>query len=236
MRLRILFDNVPGREGTRPLWGFACLVETEGRRWLFDTGSNGRWLMRNAEALGESLRGLDAMVISHPHWDHTGGIDTVLEESPGIRCYLPASLSPRYIRDIDGLSAGAEVIGEAPRRLFAEVWSTGVMGEAGEQSVVIAGEDSAVVPTGCAHPGIAAIARRAVEMTGRPIRLLMGGFHLMNAGDPEILATIEALERLEIGHFCPTHCTGKRATELFRERFGERVFAGGAGRSFELEL
>ena len=234
MKLKILFDNVPGKEGTRPLWGFSCLVETAASRWLFDTGSNGRWLLKNARALGESLRGLDAMVISHPHWDHIGGIDTVLEESPELRCYLPASLSPRYIRDIDGLSAGAEVIGKSPRRLFANVWSTGVMGEVGEQSVVIVEEDSVVVLTGCAHPGVTAIARRAVEMTGRPIRLLMGGFHLMNASDPEILATIEALERLEIDYLCPTHCTGDRATELFREAFGERVLDGGAGREVEI--
>ncbi len=231
MKLTILFDNAGGREeGTLPLWGFSCLVEEPRRRWLFDTGSNGRWLLKHAETLGTTLEGLDAMIVSHPHWDHIGGIDTVLEESPGVRCYLPDSLSPRYIRDIDGLSAGAQVIGASPRRLFDNVWSTGVMGEIGEQSVVIVGESASVVLTGCAHPGVAAIARRAVEMTGAPIGLLMGGFHLMNSDDREILETIEALKRLEIEYFCPTHCTGERATELFREVFGERVLAGGVGR------
>jgi 7,8-dihydropterin-6-yl-methyl-4-(beta-D-ribofuranosyl)aminobenzene 5'-phosphate synthase len=181
MRLSILFDNVPGREDLIPLWGFSCSVESGGTRWLFDTGSNGRVLLANAEKMGVDLSVVDALILSHPHWDHVGGVDSVLEVAPEVRLFVPDSLSKHWIADLRRMSGGVEVTGEAPRMLFDDVWSTGVMGEIGEQSVVVATEKGPIVLTGCAHPGIVAITARAVEMTGRAPYLVMGGFHLLNS-------------------------------------------------------
>ena len=71
-------------------------------------------------------------------------------------------------------------------------------------------------------------------MLGKPIWLLMGGFHLMYSDVSEIAAAIESLKRLGVQNVCPTHCSGDLAIEMFKERFGERYIQGGIGRVIEL--
>jgi len=235
MKLTILFDNVPYREGMTPLWGFACWVEPEsGEPWLFDTGSNGRVLVRNARVAGVDLSRAKELVLSHPHWDHVGGIDSVLELAPGIRLYLTETFSKLWIRDLESLSGGVTVVGEEPTSLFDGVESTGMMAEIGEQSVLIRSSAGPVLLTGCAHAGIVEIAARATEMTGEPLRLVMGGFHLFRSEAWEIEEAIEGLTALGVRQVCPTHCTGERATEMFREAFGADCLQGGVGAVVEL--
>lgn len=50
-RMTILFDNYPGVPGLTSLWGFAALIRVADRTILFDTGSNGRVLLKNMVAL-----------------------------------------------------------------------------------------------------------------------------------------------------------------------------------------
>ena len=55
-------------------WGFAALVEVDGRRMLFDTGGHADTVARNLEALRLDLRGVEQVILSHNHWDHTAGL------------------------------------------------------------------------------------------------------------------------------------------------------------------
>jgi 7,8-dihydropterin-6-yl-methyl-4-(beta-D-ribofuranosyl)aminobenzene 5'-phosphate synthase len=61
-------------------WGFSAVVEANGRRLLFDTGANPDTVLRNAEALGIDLSSITDVVVSHFHWDHTGGLVTLRRE------------------------------------------------------------------------------------------------------------------------------------------------------------
>ncbi len=235
MKLTILFDNVPNREEMTPLWGFACWVEPkEGTPWLFDTGSNGRVLLQNARVAGIDLSRAKELVLSHPHWDHVGGLDTVLELAPAIRLYLTESFSKLWIRDLERLGGGVTVVGEKPMFLFDGVESTGMMAEIGEQSALIRSAAGPVLLTGCAHAGIVEIAARATEMAGESLALVMGGFHLFRSEAWEIEETIEGLVALGVRQVCPTHCTGERATEMFRTAFGADCLQGGVGAVVEI--
>ncbi len=88
-----------------------------------------------------------------------------------------------------------------------EVWD--------EQGLVIdvAGE-GLVVLTGCAHAGVVNTIRRAMAVhPGRPVRAVMGGFHLGFPTTPQenVAHTVEALRELEVGLVMPMHCSGLRA-------------------------
>jgi len=58
-------------------WGFAALVEADGRRILFDTGARPETVLTNAKELKADLAGITDLVISHNHGDHTGGLLTL---------------------------------------------------------------------------------------------------------------------------------------------------------------
>ncbi len=78
-RLVILSDNVVGDDGVGE-WGFAALVEANGRRILFDTGAHPETVLRNAKTLGIDLSSVTEVVLSHWHDDHTGGLVALRRE------------------------------------------------------------------------------------------------------------------------------------------------------------
>ena len=74
MKLTILTENTANKRGFLAEHGLSVLVEARGRKLLFDTGQSGVYL-HNAAAAGVSLKGLDGIVLSHGHYDHTGGLE-----------------------------------------------------------------------------------------------------------------------------------------------------------------
>ena len=58
-------------------WGFAAVVEVDGRRWLFDTGARPDTVLKNAEELHVDLSTITDVILSHHHLDHTGGLITL---------------------------------------------------------------------------------------------------------------------------------------------------------------
>ena len=71
--ITILVENTAPVAPLQGEYGFAALVETDNRTILFDTGL-GDALLRNAELLRKDLAKVDTLVISHGHFDHTGGM------------------------------------------------------------------------------------------------------------------------------------------------------------------
>lgn len=61
-------------------WGFAGVLEADGRRLLIDTGARAETVLRNAEELGVDLSTITDVVITHNHADHTGGLLTLRRE------------------------------------------------------------------------------------------------------------------------------------------------------------
>lgn len=79
MRITILVENSVGR--ALPIsgeHGLSLWVEYNGRKLLFDTGQRGA-VVTNAALLGVDLRETEAIILSHGHSDHTGGLRDVLE-------------------------------------------------------------------------------------------------------------------------------------------------------------
>ncbi len=99
VHITIVVDNQAG-PGLTAEHGLSFWIEVDGKSILFDTGQ-GRVFADNAEALGIDLRLTDAVILSHGHYDHTGGIPWILQLAPQAVVYAhPSILKERYsVRD-----------------------------------------------------------------------------------------------------------------------------------------
>jgi 7,8-dihydropterin-6-yl-methyl-4-(beta-D-ribofuranosyl)aminobenzene 5'-phosphate synthase len=64
-------------------WGFSALVEADGRKILFDTGTDSTLAISNAKLFGIDLSDVKVLVLSHCHADHTGGWPVLKNHFPG---------------------------------------------------------------------------------------------------------------------------------------------------------
>ncbi len=104
LRITTLIENMPDAEGKLAHeHGFSVFIEFDGKKLLFDTGQTGAFV-KNAEALGVNLSETDAVILSHGHYDHTGGVPELLK-SLGKRTPLYIGkefFAPKYKRLEDG--------------------------------------------------------------------------------------------------------------------------------------
>lgn len=101
LRITALMDNKPTEhKALIAEHGLSLYVEHGGRRILFDCGS-GPNPMHNAHRLGISLKDLDAVVISHSHYDHAAGFRDLVENQLGSRDLYtgPRFFEPKYAAD-----------------------------------------------------------------------------------------------------------------------------------------
>ncbi len=101
-RITVLVENTTAQRGLLAEHGLALWIEIASRRILFDTGQ-GHVLSGNARRLGLRLELTDAIVLSHGHYDHTGGLSDALRSARRTKVYAhPAAFTPKYARDADG--------------------------------------------------------------------------------------------------------------------------------------
>jgi 7,8-dihydropterin-6-yl-methyl-4-(beta-D-ribofuranosyl)aminobenzene 5'-phosphate synthase len=99
LRISVLVENTARGADLLAEHGWALWIEADGRRIMFDTGQ-GMVLRRNAKHLEIPLSATEIVVISHGHFDHTGGLKDVLSASGQIDLYLhPAALEQKYHRE-----------------------------------------------------------------------------------------------------------------------------------------
>ena len=93
-----LVENTTSSQGLLAEHGLSFWIEYGNRYVLFDTGQSD-FLVRNAKTLNIDLAQADAIVLSHGHYDHTGGLSTVLDIAPKALLYLhPAAIEPKFSR------------------------------------------------------------------------------------------------------------------------------------------
>jgi len=230
--MKILFDNYQSNSSCISLWGFSAYLKRY--KLLFDTGSNGRVLLQNIKTLNIDIFDIKYIFITHNHWDHIGGIDSILEINNNITLIVPASLSKYLIKDLKTLTKKVIVCTKKAERLFDNVYTTGLLGDATPEQSLIIDDNYPKVITGCGHYGIENIVNISKSVIGKNIKFTIGGFHLINKDKNEILESIVNLDKLGVEKVLPTHCSGDLAIELYKNHFKDNYISGGVGKVLNL--
>lgn len=191
--ITVLYDN---KSHTDLLggWGFSCFIKKGNYNVLFDTGWNGYLLLENMKKLGIDPESIDCIVLSHQHWDHIGGLPTMLHETGKLKVYVPASFSRNLKNEI---AKHSELIEVTDACLITDgIWSTGELRDKiNEQTLLVMAKGGIHAITGCGHPGVEKILQAASSF-GR-LTGILGGLH-----------TIEDIEVFDdLDYIAAGHCT-----------------------------
>jgi 7,8-dihydropterin-6-yl-methyl-4-(beta-D-ribofuranosyl)aminobenzene 5'-phosphate synthase len=213
MKITIAYDNEACREGLVADWGFSCLIQMgEDLNLLFDTGASGSILLHNMRSLGIDPLSIGIIVLSHPHWDHVGGLPHILEVNKDAEVYVPAS----FTKALPGRKV-TRVKWEV--QICQDVFSTGEL-KGIEQSLALNTGKGTLVVVGCSHPGVGSIldaASRWGEVYG-----IVGGLH-----------GFHNLKRLQgLALVCPCHCAQYKSE--IKSLFPQQCIDCGVGMVIEI--
>ena len=228
LSITVVYDSHVCVGGLARGWGYSAYVTGPEEAVLFDTGP-GPVLLENMERLEIEPEAIGAVVLSHVHPDHCGGLCSLLEANPDVTVYVP---QPPAREQMECARSSGTMVVEItePCDICPGVYSTGPLGMWNkEQSLVVRTPAGMIIIVGCAHPGIVKILDRAKELFGGDIALVMGGFHIESSGAGTIEKIIAAFDKLGVKHVMPGHCCGDRAKDMFDSHFGANYIISGAG-------
>ena len=161
---------------------------------LFDTGANVGTLRYNLQKMDIDLQEIEAVVLSHAHGDHTGGIE-IVGQMKNVQVFVPTSFFAPIKRRLSIFSNVEMVEVSGATEITEGITSTGEIGRIGEQSLMVKTPKGLVIVTGCSHPGLDTIMNFAKDFG--TIYGVVGGFH-----------GFDKLETLrDVGVIVPCHCT-----------------------------
>lgn len=255
MKIVTLMENTSCRDDLCFEHGLSLYLETENHKILFDAGQSAAFA-DNAESLGVDLHNVDFAVLSHGHYDHSGGLGKFLEINETAPVYVSRyAFEPHY--ESDGRYVGVDpALQDSPRiRYVAEKTAlaegitlyrldTAPMDTAGllveengkripddfrhEQYLLLEEAGKHILISGCSHKGILNIVDAF-----RP-DILIGGFHFMKITEEEKLAEA-ARKLLEYGTVYYTgHCTGQKQYDYLKALMGDRLHYIATGTALEI--
>jgi len=184
---------------------------------------------------------IEGIIISHNHWDHTGGLEALLKAK---RKKTPVYICPGFSGELKELIAdcgGDPVEVKKWQEIRKNIYTTGEIpgtykgAPMPEESLVLKTEYGLSVITGCAHPGILEILNvvRKHFKTER-FFLVMGGFHLLEENTRVLDFIVREFKILEVKKVAPTHCSGPKAEDIFAKEYGEEFIAVKVGGAIRL--
>jgi 7,8-dihydropterin-6-yl-methyl-4-(beta-D-ribofuranosyl)aminobenzene 5'-phosphate synthase len=226
MNFKIIAQGSTKLDRMRKKWGLAVLVDGD---LLFDTFCSAALLKDQCGKYGVEPGAIKHIVISHEHWDHTGGLWWILENTGNIKVYACSRFSDGFkkkVKDYGGTLVEVTKTMSIKENIFSTGEIEGVCNDMPvfEQSLILKQNDTLAVITGCSHPGILKILSYIGLEYNVAIDLLAGGLHLMNAPKEEIAHITTVIDTIyRIKTIAPFHCTGKKAIKYFRRYMPQRL-------------
>ena len=228
--IQILFDNYAGRSNFHPGFGYSCFIKKGHGGILFDTGGEPDILLKNLKQAKIEPSKITRVVLSHSHKDHIGGLKGILKLKEKLTVYAGQSCADVLLKDEELKGINFVAVGDEPIEIMHGVYLTGEIGsDIKELSIVVDTGGGLVITTGCAHAGIENIFKRTHEIVDDDVFALIGGLHLKNKAEYEILNIIDFLKKEGIKYIAPSHCTGDLARDLFKNAFASGFIEAGAG-------
>ena len=167
MIIRNLIENTQGENSCTPQHGLSFYIETKRHKILSDFGP-GEDMLANAEKLGIDLKQVDIAVLSHGHYDHSGGLPAFARLNPDAAIYLHAKADKPYY-SYDGKEKGYRYIGIA-----SEIMDLKQVRLVSGDFVIDEEVSGFCNLTGCMEKQIAAGKDRSIPVTNRYLMIKEG--------------------------------------------------------------
>jgi 7,8-dihydropterin-6-yl-methyl-4-(beta-D-ribofuranosyl)aminobenzene 5'-phosphate synthase len=227
--VRVIYDNYAWVDSLTADWGYSIVIEGLAKTILFDTGTKPDIFASNFRKMGLDASAIDFLVLSHEHFDHTGGISSFVKMKTDIPVIIPHSFTKAFKQRMDSLGLKPLLVKE-PAMICEALYTSGEFDfPLAEQALVLDTKQGLVVMTGCSHPGIVEMLKEIKSSFNKNIYMVFGGFHLMEKSEEEMDRIISGMKALGVVKCGATHCTGDEQIKMFREAFGENYFDLGAG-------
>lgn len=212
MRIITLMEDTCGNPNCESEHGLSIFVETKKHKLFVDTGA-GEKTWWNAKTLGVDLTKIDTVVLSHGHYDHSGGIMGFHKVNSNAPIYMQRKAVNKYYHDEryigidpaiqtlpsvqllngdfvidDELSLFANINGrrfwpQANLVLSEQIGETKVQDCFEHEQCLVIQEEKTVLISGCAHNGILNILDRYEEIYHGMPDVVISGFHMMKKID-----------------------------------------------------
>jgi len=214
-------------------WGLSLLVEHNYKKVLLDTGHTDIY-WRNARNLKIDLQAIDALVLSHFHWDHVGGLkhhqfkqkkrliahpdifEKLLEQE---KLFVNRDFKREYYRNPFEFLPNIYFLGEIPRTSSFELGVYKNEPMLDDTAIAIKTTKGVVVITGCSHSGICNICEQAKKVAEQELYAVIGGFHLMESDMEAVEGTLKYFEDQGEILLYPMHCVDFATMTKFRNLF-----------------
>ena len=216
-------------------FGFAALIEIEGKKILFDAGTKEEVLHRNLSECGISSSEIDAVILSHNHYDHVNGLSAIMKNNTDVPVYVHKfwnnmvkhkgdSIPPNNIRVIQR----GRKIHEINKKIYiTNCYQSRDYGGIHEQACYLEADDSFILLCGCTHPGLNVFLndRISLEIPKNTPLHIIGGFHSFKFSSDKVKEINPLIRSIVI-----FHCTQNIKT--FQSQFQAKCSIGIVGKTY----
>ncbi|HLO16519.1 MAG TPA: MBL fold metallo-hydrolase, partial [Anaerolineales bacterium] len=219
--------------------GVSYIIRTDSSTVLMDLGNNPTETpqlpsIKNMQALGIKWEEIDALVISHPHPDHVGGVKAWQNKTLSFGDFAgDLSKTPIYTPISMTYPSAKLVYSPEPTLISKDIATTGVISfpevfplslfspKGHEQALVInVAEQGLVLITGCGHPTLEKLVSRAETLFGGQVIGVIGGLHYEGLSAEDVQPHTQFLAERQPKLVAPSpHDSSPEALKAFQSAF-----------------